>query len=72
MRNPTMWKIAAVLVLGIVAVNVVLGMNLLPGPSEASERGTFAPLLITWGMILVSAVSGLVLAGYLLTAKRSR
>jgi hypothetical protein len=47
-------------------------MNLLPGPSEASERGTFAPLLITWGMILVSAISGLVLAGYLLTAKRSR
>jgi hypothetical protein len=72
MRNPTVWKIAAVLVLGIVLVNVILGVNLLPGPAEASEKGTFAPLLITWGMILVCAGSGLVLAAYLLTAKRSR
>lgn len=72
MRNPTVWKIAAVLVLAIVAVNILLGVNLLPGPSEASEKGTFAPLVITWGMILVCVGSGLVLAAYLLTAKRSR
>jgi hypothetical protein len=72
MRNPLMWKIAAVLVLAIVAVNVLLGVNLLPSPAEASERGTFAPLMITWLMILVCVGSGLALAGFLLAAKRSR
>jgi hypothetical protein len=70
MRNPTVWKVAAVLVLGIVALNLVLGVNLLPSLGEAGEKGTFAPLLITWGMVLVCVVSGLALAGFLLTAKR--
>ena len=72
MKNPAVWKVAAVLVLLIVAVNVTLGINLLPGFTEASEKGTFAALLITWAMILVCAGSGLALAGFLLTAKRAR
>jgi len=67
-----MWKIAALVVLAIVLVNVTLGLNLLPGPSEAREKGTFAALLITWGMVLISAGSGLALAGFLLTAKKWR
>lgn len=70
MRTPMAWKIAAILVVGIVAVNVVLGINLLPPPGEASEKGTFAPLVITWTMILISVGSGLALAAYLLTARR--
>ena len=72
MRNPTMWKLAAVAVLAIVLVNLALGVNLLPGPSEAQEKGTFAALMITWAMVLISAGSGLALAGFLLTAKRAR
>ncbi len=71
MRNPTMWKVAAILVLAIVLVNVTLGLNLLPGPAEAREKGTFAALLITWAMVLISAGSGLALAGFLLTAKKT-
>ncbi len=71
MRNPTMWKVAAILVLAIVLVNVTLGLNLLPGPVEAREKGTFAALLITWAMVLISAGSGLALAGFLLTAKKT-
>jgi hypothetical protein len=67
-----MWKVAGVVVLAIAAVNVTLGLNLLPGPSEASEKGTLAALLITWTMVLISAGSGLALAGFLLTAKRAR
>jgi hypothetical protein len=70
MRNPTVWKVAAVLVIGIVALNTMLGLNLLPSPAEAGEKGTFAPLMITWAMILVCVGSGLALAGFLLTAKR--
>ena len=70
MRNPTVWKIAAVLVLAIVIVNLTLGLNLLPGPTEAQEKGTFAALMITWAMVLVSAGSGVALAGFLLTAKK--
>ena len=71
MRNPAVWKVAALLVVAIVAVNVVLGVNLLPSFTEAAEKGTFAALLITWGMIVIGAGSGLVLAGFLFTAKRS-
>ena len=72
MRNPTMWKVAAVVVLAIALVNLMLGVNLLPGPSEASEKGTFAALIITWTMVLISVGSGVALAGFLLTAKRGR
>lgn len=70
MRNPTVWKIAAIVVLVIVAINVTLGINLLPSFGEASEKGTFAALLITWGMVMVGVVSGLALAAFLFTAKR--
>jgi hypothetical protein len=67
-----MWKVAAVVVLAIAVVNLTLGMNLLPGPSEASERGTLAALMITWTMVLISAGCGLALAAFLLTARRAR
>lgn len=69
MRNPTFWKIAGLLVLAIVIVNFLLGVNLLPSFGEASEKGTFAALMITWGMVMVCVVSGLFLAAFLLTAK---
>ncbi len=72
MRNPTMWKVGALVVLAIALVNLTLGLNLLPGPSEASEKGTLAALLITWTMVLICVGSGLALAGFLLTAKRAR
>jgi hypothetical protein len=71
MRNPAMWKVAALVVVAIVAINVILGVNLLPSFSEAAEKGTFAALLITWSLIVVCAGSGLLLAGFLLTAKKA-
>ena len=71
MRNPAMWKVAALVVVAIVAVNVILGVNLLPSFTEAAEKGTFAALLITWALIVVCAGSGLLLAGFLLTAKKA-
>jgi hypothetical protein len=72
MRNPTLWKIAAIVTLAIAAVNFTLGVNLLPSFAEAAEKGTFAALIITWSMVMVCVVSGLVLALFLLKAKPSR
>jgi hypothetical protein len=69
MRNPTLWKLAALFVLVIAAINFTLGVNLLPSFTEASEKGTFAALLITWGMVMVCVISGVVLAAFLFTAK---
>ena len=70
MRNPTMWKLAGVLVLAIVALNLTLGINLLPSFSDAGQKGTFAALLITWAIVGVCVVSGLALALFLLTARK--
>jgi hypothetical protein len=72
MRNPTLWKIAAIVTLAIAAVNFTLGVNLLPSFAEASEKGTFAALVITWSMVMVCVVSAVVLALFLLKARPSR
>jgi hypothetical protein len=72
MRNPTFWKIAAIVTLAIAAVNFTLGVNLLPSFAEASEKGTFAALIITWSMVMVCVVSAVVLALFLLKARPSR
>jgi hypothetical protein len=72
MRNPTFWKIAAIVTLAIAAVNFTLGVNLLPSFAEASEKGTFAALVITWSMVMVCVVSAVVLALFLLKARPSR
>ena len=72
MRNPTLWKIAAIVTLAIAAVNFTLGVNLLPSFAEASEKGTFAALIITWSMVMVCVVSAVVLALFLLKARPSR
>jgi hypothetical protein len=72
MRNPAVWKVAGAVVLAIVLLNLTLGVNLLPSFGEASEKGTFAALLVTWGMVMVCAVSGVALAAFLFTARRAR
>jgi hypothetical protein len=48
---------------------VILGLNLLPPRAQASEAGTFGPWLFTWMLIWMTAISGLVLGGYLFTSK---
>ena len=44
---------------------LIFGVNLLP-PAETMQGklGTIAPLIITWGMIWLTVVSGVVLAIY--------
>lgn len=59
--------VVAVVVLGLVLGSVVLGVNLLPNSAEAVERGVYAPWLIAWGMILLTDLCGVLLAGFLLS-----
>jgi hypothetical protein len=59
--------VVAVVVLGLVLVTVVLGMNLLPTRAEAVERGVYVPWAIVWGMIAITDLCGLLLAGFLVS-----
>jgi uncharacterized membrane protein YiaA len=62
----------AVATLALVAVLLVLAVNLLPSTSQANEKGTFAPLVLTWMMIGATLLSGVALAGFLFTGKKDR
>jgi hypothetical protein len=71
MKSPALWKLVGVIVLALVAFNVTLGFTLLPSMSEAQEKMTFAPWLITWALVLVCAGCGVALAKFILTSKRT-
>jgi hypothetical protein len=71
MKSPALWKLVGVVVLALVAFNVLLGINLLPSMSESQEKGTFAPWVITWLLVVVCAGCGLALAKFILTSKRT-
>ena len=64
MRNPTMWKVAAVVVLAIAMVNVMLGTEPAAWSVRGEREGHVRRPVITWAMVLISAGSGLALAGY--------
>lgn len=72
LRSAAFWKLAGVLVLVIVAINITLGLNLLPSFADAVKSERVAVLLITWGMVGVCAVCGVVLGLFLLTTKPAR
>ena len=59
------WILLGIAVLGLSALALVFGVNMLP-PSEnmQSKLGTIAPLIITWGMIWITVAMGVVLAIY--------
>lgn len=63
---------AAVAVIALAILNLVLGVNLLPPIAEAQEKGTFAPLLITWALVLISAGCAVALAGFIVSVARER
>jgi hypothetical protein len=65
-RNPVLWYLSALVVLGLTAASLLFGLNLLPSSDVMKTKlGTTAPLMITWGMIFMTVVLGLMLAGYL-------
>jgi hypothetical protein len=57
--------VVSVLVLLLAVLAVALGLNLLPSQSEAVEKGTFAPWVIVWMMIVVTDICAVALAGFL-------
>jgi hypothetical protein len=57
--------VVSILVLLLAVGAIVLGLNLLPSQSEAVEKGTYAPWLIVWMMIVVTDVCAVALAGFL-------
>ncbi len=58
----------AALLLAVIAM--LFGINLLPSCGEASERGIFAPLIITWTLGLIATGSAVTLGVFLLTFGR--
>jgi tryptophan-rich sensory protein len=56
----------AILSLGLAVAAWGFGLYLLPSWSGAQERGTFAPWVVTWGMIWVTTLSAIALAAYLI------
>ncbi len=64
-----MWILAAIAALALGVASVMVGWNILPSPSKASEAGTFIPLLVAWSVVLVSAGSSLALAKFILGAR---
>jgi len=57
--------VAGVIVLGMAALVVMLGLDLMPARAVATGKGTLIPWLFTWGLIWVSAVCGVVVAIYM-------
>jgi len=68
LKNPSLlWKLVAIVALGLGALLVVFGMNLMPSQDVAIEKGSIAPWRLTWGMIWATVAMTVVLAGYLFT-----
>ena len=59
------WILLGLATLGLSALTLVFGVNMLPASeSMRGKLGTIAPLIITWGMIWISVAMGVVLAIY--------
>jgi hypothetical protein len=59
----------AIAALVLTAANWAFGLHLLPSMAEAQEGGIFVPWSITWGMIWMTTIAGILLAGFLLTRR---
>jgi hypothetical protein len=71
-RVAVQWSAAAVLTLGLGALLLMVAAAVMPSASEAAERGTYAPWLLTWGMIWTTVLTAVVLAGFLVRSARGR
>ena len=64
-----MWVLAAIAALALGAASVVIGWNILPGPSAALKGGTVIPLLVAWGIVAVGVAASVTLARFILTSR---
>ena len=61
-RNPLVWILSAVAMVGVAAVTYWLGHTLLPPRTTAVTVGTIVPWYLTWGMIWMTVVISLIIA----------
>jgi hypothetical protein len=71
-RDSVRWIAIAVAVLGLAAFSVALGTNLLPPRAVAEAKGTLGPWVLTWGMVWLSVLSAVTLAGFLIATSLGR
>ena len=64
-RNSWQWLVGAVAVLGLAAFSIALGTNLLPPRAVAEAKGTLGPWILTWGMVWITVLASVILAGFL-------
>ena len=64
-RNAVMWIVGAVAVLGLAPVSVMFGLTLLPSRAAVQGGGTLIPWLFTWGLIWMTVLIAVTLAGLL-------
>jgi hypothetical protein len=67
MPRAALWKLIAIIVLGLGALLVGFGLNLMPTQEVAMSRGSIAPWRMTWGMIWITVAMTVVLAWFLFT-----
>jgi hypothetical protein len=67
-RNPLAWILGAVAMLGVAALTYWFGYVLLPPRATAQTVGTLVPWYLTWGLIWMTVVISIILAGNLFTA----
>jgi hypothetical protein len=71
-QSSAKWNIAAIGVLGLAPVSVLFGMTLLPTRAVAEKAGTIVPWFLTWGVIWMTALIAVGLAGFLIVTGRSK
>jgi hypothetical protein len=63
--NRSLALVTAVVVIALGVVAFLLGNGLVPPKAEAIQKGTYAPWLIVWGMIVITALCAGALAAFL-------
>jgi uncharacterized membrane protein len=61
-RNPLVWILGAVAMLGVAALTYWFGYVLLPPRATAQTVGTLVPWYLTWGLIWMTVVISIILA----------
>jgi hypothetical protein len=61
-RNTLVWILGGIASLIVGAITVMLGQALMPTRTTAVTVGTIVPWFITWGMIWMTALVGVIMA----------
>jgi hypothetical protein len=64
-RNPLVWILGAIAMLGVAALTYWFGYVLLPPRATAQTIGTLVPWYLTWGLIWMTIVISVIIAGNL-------